>query len=105
MTVRMATCRELSEDEEALSRLQHHYWILEKSATPAALLFPWFPGTAKRNKQAATKELYIMIHGYIETRRAATVPTSDTLDVLISEGMDDDCIISVRISSSRLVYL
>lgn len=101
----MATCRELSEDQDALSRFQHHYWVLEKSATPTALLFPWFPGTAKRNKETATKELYMMIYGYVEARRAAAVPTSDAIDVMISKGMDNDSIIGVRVLFHSFVRL
>lgn len=100
MTVRMTTCRELSEDQEALYRLRHQYRILMQSATPTASLFPWFPGTAKRNRAAAMRELYMIIFGYIETRRTAVVPTSDAIDVLISEGLKNDAIIEVRISAS-----
>jgi hypothetical protein len=65
----MAACRELASDLLALTALQKHYWILEKSATPTALLFPWFPIPAKTAKEASTKALFTMIWDYIEARK------------------------------------
>ncbi|KAG6899118.1 hypothetical protein C0993_000644 [Termitomyces sp. T159_Od127] len=94
MTVRLATCRELSEDKEAISQLAHNYWELEKSATPFALLFPWFPCPAKRAKREATQKLYDMLLKYVDLRRKATERTTDAIDVLISGGDSDDVIIS-----------
>lgn len=96
MTVRMATCRELSTDLDAVTRLQAEYWSLEKSATPTSLLLPWFPSPAKKRKEAATKELYMILDSYIEQRRAADVPTSDAMDVMLSQGYDNQSIIGVR---------
>jgi hypothetical protein len=93
MIVRMATCRELASDHAALAKLQDHYWIIEKSATPTALLFPWFPSPARRAKEASTKVLYIMLRNYIEERRKAAVPNSDTIDLLLGQGMSNDNII------------
>ncbi|KAG6829615.1 hypothetical protein H0H92_004022 [Tricholoma furcatifolium] len=94
MTVRLATCRELSEDKESISQLAGHYWELEKSATPVSVLFPWFPGPAKKAKEAATRDLYNLLHRYIEIRRDAKESTSDALDVLIAAGESDDAIIA-----------
>jgi len=34
MTVRMATCRELSEDKEVVNRLAKNYWDIEKKRNP-----------------------------------------------------------------------
>jgi cytochrome P450 len=93
MTVRMATCRELASDLPSLNKLQEHYWILEKSATPTALLLPWFPSPAKRAKDAATKALYVMLWDYIEERKNTAVPSSDAIDLLLGQGMSNDDII------------
>jgi hypothetical protein len=89
MTVRMASCRELTSDLAALAELQKHYWILEKSATPTALLLPWFPGPAKRAKEASNKALFTMLWGYIEERKKAPVPSSDAIDVLLGQGLNN----------------
>ncbi|RDB26903.1 Sterol 14-demethylase [Hypsizygus marmoreus] len=98
MTVRMATCRELSTDMEVLNKLQHDYWTLEKSATPTALLLPWFPSPAKKNKEIATKNLFTALYGYVETRRAAEVPSSDAIDVLLAQGLSTEHIIGFVLS-------
>jgi cytochrome P450 len=98
MTVRMAACRELASDLPALTKLQKHYWVLETSATPTALLFPWFPGPAKRAKEASTKALFTILLDYVEKRRKAPSPSSDAIDLLLGEGMSNDEIIQFVLS-------
>lgn len=93
MTVRMATCRELSSDMDELNLLQAEYWKLEKSATPTSLLLPWFPSKAKKDKETATKNLFTMLEKYVDKRRAAEVPTADAIDLLIAEGLSTELII------------
>ncbi|KAF9457599.1 cytochrome P450 [Collybia nuda] len=93
MTVRMATCRELSADLETVTRLQGLYWTLEKSATPTSLLLPWLPSPAKKQKEVATQEIYTLLDQFVEKRRAADVPSSDAIDVLLSQGNDNQNII------------
>jgi sterol 14-demethylase len=89
----MASCRELASDLPALTTFQQHYWILEKSATPTALLFPWFPGPAKRAKEASTKALFTTLWDYIEERKKAPVPSSDAIDLLLGMGINNQDII------------
>lgn len=95
MTVRMATCRELSEDRDAVDRLFGLYWKLEKSATPVGLLLPWLPSKAKKDKQQATADLYNMLSGYVDSRRSAGVPGSDAIDLLIAQDEDNPAIVGV----------
>jgi hypothetical protein len=95
MTVRMATCEELASNREEVDRVHRLYWDLEKSATAVALLLPWFPGKAKKTKKRATKELYTLFSNYIDERRVAKVPSSDAIDVMIQEGIDNSDIIQV----------
>jgi sterol 14-demethylase len=95
MTVRMATCKELASDPRMIQKMNDLYWKLEKSATPVGLLLPWFPGTAKKNKEQATRGLYDMLSHYVDIRRKAEVPNSDAIDLLIADGLDDPSIIGV----------
>ncbi|KAG6907956.1 hypothetical protein DXG01_006744 [Tephrocybe rancida] len=99
MIVRLASCRELSEDKEALAQLARHYWDLEKSATPFALMFPWFPGPARRSIQRATKNAVDLVSNFINLRRRATEPSSDAIDVLIAEGATNDAIVAFVLGS------
>ncbi|KAG5651880.1 hypothetical protein H0H81_007074 [Sphagnurus paluster] len=93
MTIRLASCRELSEDKEAIAQLEKLFWNLEKSATPLALLFPWFPGSAVRAKKDATQKLYNLLAGYVEIRRNAPEPNLDAIDVLIAAGDSTEAIV------------
>lgn len=95
MTVRMATCRELSDDREAVSRLAKHFWDLEKSATPVAVLLPWLPTSAKKKKKNATMGLYTMLLSYVHLRRKSPTPSMDTIDLFISQGLPNDIIVAV----------
>jgi hypothetical protein len=97
MTVRMATCEELATDVEKIQKMNDLYWKLEKNSTAMSLLLPWFPGTARRNKNEATKSLYTMLYHYVDLRRKAEVPSSDAIDILIADGEDNIAIISVGV--------
>jgi len=95
MTVRMATCRELAEDKQAVQDVRKHYFDMEQSRTPVSVLLPWFPGPAKEVKMRATRELYLLIKKYITMRRETKSPSSDPIDLLIGNGDSDDVIINV----------
>jgi hypothetical protein len=96
MTVRMTTCDELATDARSVQIVSDLYWKLEKSSTPVSLLLPWFPGTAKKNKNQATKDLYDMLSHYVDLRRNA-VPNSNAIDVLITDGEDNPAVIGVGV--------
>ena len=95
LTVRMATCEELATDLRMIERMNDLYWKLDKSSTPASLLLPWFPSTARKDKDEATKNLYDILSHYVDLRQKAEVPNSDAIDLLIADGTDNVTIISV----------
>ena len=101
MTVRMASCRELSEDREAIARLSKTYLEVEKNGTPVTILLPSFPSLAKRAKKKATMVLYTTFLHFIQLRRKASIPSNDPIDLFISQGLPDHEIIQVRPSSLR----
>ena len=102
MTVRMATCRELAEDEVAVDRLFGLFWKLEKTATPVGLLLPWLPSKAIRDKKQATADMYNTVFGYIASRRSARESGSDAIDLLIAQG--DDNVTIVEVSWSHVLF-
>jgi sterol 14-demethylase len=65
----MASCRELASDVSTLTTFQQHYGILQKKPSPIMLLFPWFPGPAKRVKEALSKALFTTLWDYIEGKK------------------------------------
>ncbi|KIM37022.1 hypothetical protein M413DRAFT_448749 [Hebeloma cylindrosporum] len=93
MTVRMATCRELAEDKQAIQDLRKHYFDMEQSRTPVSALLPWFPGPAKKLKAKASLDLYILVMKYVTMRRKAGAASSDPIDILITNGDSDEVII------------
>jgi hypothetical protein len=95
MTVRMATCRELAEDKQAIEDVRRHYFDMERSSTPVSILLPWFPGPARKVKKKATLELYFLIKKYVTMRRETQIPSSDPIDLLIANGDSDEVIVSV----------
>ena len=94
----MASCREVATNIPAVDKLRRDYWTLERSATPTALLLPWFPSASKKNKKIATKSLFTTLRGYVELRKKADVPTLDAIGILLSKGMPSDDTVTVILS-------
>ncbi|KAF9477689.1 cytochrome P450 [Pholiota conissans] len=92
MTIRMVSCRSLSNDPAAVAEMWNYFDIIEKSATPFSLILPWIPTSTTRNKEKATTELYKFLAKYIEERRNST-PSADAFDVLIASGLDNKAIV------------
>ncbi|KAF9522478.1 cytochrome P450 [Crepidotus variabilis] len=82
----MATCRELATDMKAMSKLREQYWLLEKNATPTALLLQLLPSSEERKKLIASRDLHATMRTYVENRKGAT-PNSDAIDFLLSKGL------------------
>jgi len=94
MTARMISCRDLTENRADLKKVGELFMTLQTSATPASLILPWYPSSARKAGKQATTELYTMIYTYVETRRRAE-PTTDAIDVLIAEGETTQSIVEV----------
>ncbi|KAF9522380.1 cytochrome P450 [Crepidotus variabilis] len=97
MTIRMATCHELSQDPEMIEKLSKIYRDIESSATPMRLLLPWIPSPSKKLVGRATMELYLLFLKYVQANRAAGAETNDPIDILIRNGDDDNDIVELMI--------
>ena len=97
MTARMTTCRDLTNNEADLKKINELFMIIHTNATPVSCLMPWFPGPARKSIDRATTELYTILLNYVEARRQAE-PTSDAIDVLIADGETDKRIAGVSSS-------
>ena len=102
MTVRIAACRELAEDKQAIQDIRKYFFDVEQSTTPVSVFLPWFPGPAKRVRTIATYGIYFLIKKYVTMRREAKIPSSDPIDFLIANGDPDEVIVSV--SALNLLY-
>lgn len=71
---------------------------IEKSATPTRLLLPWLPSPSKKLNKTATTDLYLLIFGYVYSRRARGADSDDPIDILIRNGDTDNDIVKVGLS-------
>ncbi|KJA23082.1 hypothetical protein HYPSUDRAFT_601084 [Hypholoma sublateritium FD-334 SS-4] len=95
MTARLAACRELAEDKQAIRKLIDIYLDLEHGVTAGSILFPWFPSPSRKAKANATAALYGFLNSYVELRRKDPVTSTDTIDVFIAEGCNNPTIVAV----------
>jgi len=94
MTAHIIACHDLAKNEADLKKIGELFLTLQTSATPASLLLPWFPSSARKTGKEATTELFTMLYAYVETRRHAG-STSDAIDVLIADGETTQNIVGV----------
>ena len=94
LTFRMATCRDLAENEADLEKISELFMTLQTSVTPTSLMLPWFPGPARRAAKQANIEMYTVLSGYIEARRRAK-SADDAIDLLIADGVANENIVWV----------
>ena len=59
---------------------------MEKGSTPASVLFPWFPSAARKRKNAATNDLYLLLKKHLDARQEEGRREEDAVQVLIDEG-------------------
>jgi hypothetical protein len=85
MTAHIITCRDLARNKSDRKRIAELFVTLQTSATPASLVLPWFPSSARKTGKQATTEIYTMFYTYVENRRQAE-PTNDAIDLLIANG-------------------
>src|SRR5882762_1194929 len=104
MTIRVGCCEELATDPRAVQKISDLYWQYEKGVTPMSLLLPWFPSTARKQKNQAIRGLYSMLSHHVDVRRKAKQLTSDAYDVLIAEGEDNATIVEVYVTVTLLSW-
>ena len=94
MTARMTTCRNLTENEADLKKIEEVFATMLANNSPVSLLFPWIPSPARKAKKQASTDMYTMLHTYVETRRHGEL-TSDPIDILIADGETTQGIVGV----------
>ncbi|KAG8716757.1 hypothetical protein FRC08_008847 [Ceratobasidium sp. 394] len=86
LTIRAAACREIADSVDSCKRLEKLYWACEKGTTPAAVLFPWLPSGPRKQRIAATTEIYTWFDSIIRARRAEGRREEDTMQALMDMG-------------------
>ena len=88
MTVRMASCRSLAENDQYLYQLGSLYEVLNTTCTPLGILTPWLPvwGASRRDK--IVREMSEIVHKFVVEQSRSGVLGEDTIDILLRDGMD-----------------
>ena len=94
MTARLGTCHDLTKNDADLKKIGQFVSTFLNEASPAALIFPWFPSPSRVKITATNIKLFLMLRNYVEARRQAE-PTNDAIDVLIADGETTQYIVQV----------
>lgn len=97
LTIRMVGCDDMAEDPELLEKTLGLYETIEKSATPMAIIFPWFPSPAIVKRTMAGGRLYMILKRIVEERKRTGRRRDDPLQYLIDQGDSMTRIIQVRL--------
>lgn len=103
MTIRISTCKELAEDENAVHNMIQSYADIDRGTSPIAALFPWFPSASRKAKERGTMALYSLLSCSVEQRRNSPVPSTDPIDVLLGQGLSTDSIVGVKQTPSHFL--
>lgn len=95
MTIRLTSCNDLADDHNAVTELRSYFDDAEKAITPVGYCFPFLARNQEKTRQHAIKSIYLLIRRFVLKRRSATTPSSDAIDWLMSQGLDDDKITGI----------
>ena len=94
MNARIVTCGELAKNNADLKKIRELLFIHQTSNTPASILLPWLPNSARKRKKEAVGALFGIIYAYVEKRRHSE-PTGDAIDTMIADGEATERIVGV----------
>lgn len=99
MTVRMASCRALAEDDEQLDRLGSLYEALNTTCTPLGIIAPWLPvfGASRRTKIA--QDMSEIVGKFVAERSQSQALGEDTIDIFLRDGMNVAGVVNVSPSN------
>lgn len=86
LTCRALSYREIADDPTLVARVAKLYWEIENGGTASAVLLPWFPSAARKRKEKATTDLYLLLKGTLEKRLAEGREEEDAAQALLDSG-------------------
>lgn len=100
LTMRIVGADDVAEDPELCERTLQLYETVEQSATPAAVLFPWFPSLGIIKRTYAGGRLYMIFDKIVKHRQTTGERRNDPLQYLMDQGDSTPQIIEVCILHS-----
>ncbi|CZR62535.1 uncharacterized protein PAC_12432 [Phialocephala subalpina] len=86
LTMRMVGCDDIADNQELLMKTLRYYEKIDSSATPIAVMYPWFPSPAVVKRTYAASRLYMIVNKIVEERKKTGVKGDDPLQYLIEQG-------------------
>jgi hypothetical protein len=86
LTMRTVACDDIAESPKLLAQTLRLYETIDGSATPTAIMFPWFPSPAVIKRTIAGGRLYMIIDKIVNERKTKGIRGEDPLQYLIDEG-------------------
>ncbi|KUJ10352.1 cytochrome P450 [Mollisia scopiformis] len=86
LTMRMVGCDDIADDPELLMKTLQYYEKIDGSATPIAVMYPWFPSPAVVKRTYAAGQLYMIVNKIVEDRAKTGKKRDDPLQYLIEQG-------------------
>lgn len=86
LTIRMVGADEIAEDAQFLEETLRHFEAIDKSATPAAVMFPKVPSPAVLKRTYAGAKIYMMVENIVKKRAASDEKHDDALQYMLDQG-------------------
>ena len=99
LTMRTVGCNEIANDPALLAKTLSYFEIIEQSATPVVVIFPWLPTLSKLKRTYAGGRLYMLFQSIVNNRKKTGQRDEDALQFLIDQGDDVAKIIGVSAQS------
>ncbi|KAI9723793.1 MAG: hypothetical protein M1828_004043 [Chrysothrix sp. TS-e1954] len=94
LTMRTVGCDDIAEDPATLTKVLHMYEGIEKSATPATLMFPSLPWPAVISRYWSGFKMYMIFKRISDERKRTGKKRDDCLQFLLDQGDDTANVIS-----------
>lgn len=95
MTVRMASCRALAENDQQLDRLGSLYEVLNTTCTPLGIIAPWLPVLGASRRTKIIQDMSEIVRQFVAERSQSQALGEDTIDILLRDGMDVTGVVNV----------
>lgn len=95
LTMRTVGCTELAEDDARRAKMLHLFEMVEESASPSLIIFPWLPSLGKFKRLSGGAQIYKLFQTVINERNKTGRRENDALQFQMDHGDDTIRIISV----------
>lgn len=86
LTMRTFGANEIAESPELLAKTLSLFQQIEKSSSPARIIFPWLPTAAHLRRMAIGARLYMIVNRIVDERRSTGRREDDALQYLLDNG-------------------